>query len=701
MRRSGHSTAIVRLPVAVFLCLQPVPTLAASSDAFTSPPLTARLVAASEGIARETGEFSAGLHLRLNEGWKTYWRSPGEVGIPPSLDWSASRNVSDVAFLWPAPLRFTAFGIENFGYEHEVVFPLRVRLASAGRPATLSTRVNLLACSDICVPLQFRLTLDLPSSTGIDAYAAELIGAYARRIPQTGAGFGLTASTAHIDPSRNALVVAVEGRRQFRTPDVFPELGPGSAFGKPDIRLSKDRRSLWARFPILALARKPPPLEVTVTDGLRAASFRPDRADAAPPPPYLTGAPTPSAETLLWIALLAALGGLVLNAMPCVLPVLSIKVASAIRMGGHSPSRIRAGFAVTALGVLSFMWLLAAGTLAARAAGLSVGWGLQFQNPYFLGLMILVVAVFAANLLDLFEINLPASWHTRLAGADKAPGLTGNFLTGAFAAVLATPCSAPFVGTAIAFALTGRAVDIVVIFTALGVGLALPYLLFALRPSWIRAMPAAGRWMNWLKLLLGVLLTLTAAWLVSVLAAVGGFLTVTATATAVAAVIVILSIRRRLRLRRIASLIILVAALPVVAIYSGTPVSNSPGRAAGWIAFDRTAIAREISRGNVVFVDVTADWCLTCKANKSLVLDRDPVRGLFASSRVIAMRADWTRPDDTISRYLSRFGRYGIPFNAVYGPSAPEGIALPELLTTATVLDALNKAAGRTIARAD
>ncbi|MEQ9039095.1 MAG: protein-disulfide reductase DsbD family protein [Silicimonas sp.] len=683
----------VLLALAILLVLPSQYGFAASSDEFSSTSVTARLISAENGVSPDTRSISAGLHLELSKGWKTYWRSPGEVGIPPSIDWAGSENIENVEFLWPAPERFTAFGIENFGYSDEVVFPLRITLADPGAPVRLKAGVNVLTCSTVCVPEDFELQLALPRASGIDADAATLISAYAGRVPDEGAASSISVETAYLDGEMSALTLTARSDRPFGEPDVFPELGKGTAFGKPDIRLGEGGRLLWARLPILSAADDPPPLDVTVTDGDRAATWMPALSDKAAAPPFTLDRVLPGLADLAWIAAIAFLGGLILNVMPCVLPVLSIKLSSAMKAHGQSRQRVRAGFAVSAFGVLAFMWVIAAGTLAARGIGMTVGWGLQFQNPVFLALMAVILVVFSANLFGLFEISLPSAAHTRLAKAGGGRGYVGDFATGAFAAVLATPCSAPFLGTAVAFALAGRPIDIVVVFTALGLGLALPYLIVAAFPGMVVRMPRAGRWMIWLKIVLGLALLATAAWLFWVLGGVAGTRSVWAVSATSGGIVAILSLPRMSSvLRGSAALILTIVALTLsgLLLQSDEPTDRV---AANWTAFERAAIARHVSQGDIVFVDVTADWCLTCKANKTLVLDREPVASALRAPGVIAMQADWTRPDEVISRYLESFDRYGIPFNVVYGPGAPEGIVLPELLTAKVVMQALQDAA--------
>ncbi|MCB1469498.1 MAG: thioredoxin family protein [Rhizobiaceae bacterium] len=665
---------------------------AAESESFANPAVEARLITAENGVGPDAASISAGLHLRLGKDWKTYWRSPGEVGLPPTIDWTGSENVAETNFLWPAPKRFTAFGIENFGYQDEVVFPIRITLSEPGGPTRLNARVSLLICSTVCVPQDFALSLTLPRASGIDKDAATQISTYAARVPDDGTDSGIGIETAHLDASMTALTVTARSDVPFEAPDIFPELGEGTAFGKPDVRLGQGDRLVWARLPVLAAAPDLPELQITVTDGSRAATLQPALSDAPPEPPFSIAAVVPGMGELAWIAAIAFLGGLILNVMPCVLPVLSIKLSSAITSAGQSPARIRTGFAISALGVLAFMWVLAAATLGARALGLTVGWGLQFQSPVFLAIMFVVLVVFAANLFGLFDIALPTSWQTRLARAGGGKGYGGDFATGAFAAILATPCSAPFLGTAVAFALAGRSIDIAVIFTALGLGLSLPYVIIAAFPHLVGRLPRPGQWMIVLKIVLGLALAGTAAWLFWVLTGVAGQWTAVWVGALSLSGVALLSLRRVPGMARVLGAAVLSVVSVALAGYLSDADKSTAVAGTEWAEFDRSAIARHISIGQVVFVDVTADWCLTCKANKALVLDRDPVVSRLRGSGVIAMQADWTRPSETISRYLESFGRYGIPFNAVYGPGAPDGVVLPELLSSEAVLEALSDA---------
>ena len=660
--------------LALLLLLLAQPLQAATSDPVAGHAVTARLIAAEDAVSG--GTLSAGLDLRLRDGWKTYWRSPGAVGLPPEIDWSGSENVADVALAFPAPTRFAAFAIENYGYRDEVVYPLAVTLERPGAPVRLRLRAQLLACAEICVPETVELALDLPAGGGIDADSAARLADWIARVPGTD-GFALDA--VHLDD--DALTLRATAQRRLAAPQVFPEHGPYAAFGPPDIRLSGDGRTIWARLPVLGPGEGA--LDLTLVDGDAAATLQADALAAAAPAP-----PTVGRGGLMSAIAAALLGGLILNAMPCVLPVLSIKLASALQARDRGPAQVRAGFLAAAAGVLGFFALLAFVVVALRAGGVVLGWGVQFQQPAFLAAMVVLMTLFAVNLFGFFDISLPSGAQTAMGRAGGRAGLWGDVATGAFAAVMATPCSAPFLGGAVAYALTRGAGETVAVFLAMGLGLAAPYLAVAARPSLVRRLPRPGAWMGALKAGLGTLVLIAAVWLLWVLVGAAGVRSAAAVAAIAAATMLALAVWRRPVALAPAGL----AAAIVAALAIPAGPAAAPSVEAGWQIFDAARIARDVAAGEIVFVDVTADWCLTCKANKSLVLNRDPVRA--ALDRVTALRADWTRPDAAIAAYLATFDRYGIPFNAVYGPGAPDGIALPEVLTDGAVL-AVIEAAGR------
>jgi len=698
--------------VALFflLLLLPLPRQAlAAEGAWAEQPMAkARLVAATDAVGQETS-LAFGLELQLEDGWKTYWRSPGDAGIPTSLDWSGSSNVAALAFLWPAPIRFTLFGLETYGYEREVVFPLVVTPVRPGEPVKLRAQVTYMVCEEVCVPFDEQLSLALPAGAATPGPEGYRIDSFRARVPGAGDRVGLALEQATLSGTIDAplLTLRASSRIPFQAPDLIVEGPPGYGFKAPTVTLSADRLGATLAVPVTLGPQVNRPLEgaaltLTLIDGRRAmeggltpAGELAAAAAGATLPVALEPADWP---TLLRMLGLALLGGLILNLMPCVLPVLSLKLLSVVGQGGRERRAIRIAFLASSAGILVAFLALAGLVIGLRAGGLAVGWGLQFQAAPFLALMAVIVTLFAGNLLGFFEVPLPGA-VARLGerGAGEGPrheSLRGHFATGLLATLLATPCSAPFLGTAVGFALAHGPGEILAIFAALGLGLALPYLLVAALPGLAQRLPRPGLWMRRLRQVLALLLLATAGWLVSVLWQAAGEAVALGVTLALLLLLLLLALRRRGGLRALATAAAVAVALAGVALPLALPGRGTTAAPQeGWVAFDAAAIPGLVAEGRRVFVDVTAEWCVTCLANKQLVLDQASVQALLAADDVVAMRADWTRPDPAINAYLERFGRFGIPFNVVYGPAAPQGLPLPELLTERAVTDALAKAA--------
>lgn len=651
-------------------------------------PVEARLVASVTGTG-DLATLPIGLDLRLEPGWKTYWRSPGDAGFAPRLDWSGSHNLKSAELGYPAPYRFSILGFETAGYDTAVMLPISATPEQPGQPVNLRLSAELLVCSTVCIPQTVTLALDLPAGEATPAPSANDIARAQAAIPTDGRVAGL--EVVRVGTEGRILEVELVGRETLISPDIFVETAPPVPFVQPERQFSDDDRRVVLRLAYpqsIDLAGRP--LTLTITDGVRAAEVK------VVAEPGLASAP----QGLWAMIALALLGGLILNLMPCVLPVLSLKLLSVIKQGGKSPGSLRAGFLASAAGIITSFLLLAGGLLLVKAAGGMVGWGIQFQQPLFLGFMTLLVTLFAANLWGLFEVPLPRGLADRLSGGTAGDGnsIAGNFATGMFATLLATPCSAPFLGTAVGFALARGPVEVLAIFAALGVGLAAPYLLVALFPALARILPRPGRWMITLRHILGGALLLTALWLLSVLTAQLGSAGVVVVASLLGLVLLVLLLGRTLGKTLVRGLVTVLALASLAVPMLWQPPQREAGvttAKGSWVPFDQSAIATQVSAGRVVFVDVTADWCITCQANKRLVLDGGVIAARLADTgTLMAMQADWTRPDEGIARYLASYGRYGIPFNIVYGPGAPAGIILPELLTEAAVLDALNRAGG-------
>ena len=404
---------------------------------------------------------------------------------------------------------------------------------------------------------------------------------------------------------------------------------------------------------------------------------------------------------LAGVLALGLLGGFILNVMPCVLPILSLKLIGLLQQAGQSRRAVVFGSLATAGGIVASFWALAALAIAARATGELIGWGIQFQNPTFVTFLTLVVVLFCLNLWGLFEVPLPAAL-ARAGAVDGGEGVVGHFATGLFATLMATPCSAPFLGTAVGFGLSQNSFMIVATFTAIGVGMSLPYLMLAAFPRSLSWMPKPGAWIMQLKVIMGFLLAGAAVWLLYVLGSQvsperlafieGGLLVV--------ALFVFLTrfAEGRVARRRFAQVGVAAGIGATLLLSAGaaapTSARHSTGRIA-WTDFDRGRAEALASQGTLVFVDVTADWCFTCKANERLVLETEQVAAAFTAHGVVPMRADWTNRNDEIASLLAEYGRYSIPFYLLYRPDDDPHL-FSELLTKRAVVEAVSSSSRRT-----
>ncbi len=667
-----------------------------------------RLIAATTAVG-DSNDLVFGLHFKMAEGWKVYWRSPGDAGYPPEIDWQGSTNLSRAEMQWPRPHRFVVLGLETVGYKKEVVYPLHIKTKQTGQPLSLKAHVRFLTCADICVPVETDLSLTLPEGTAEASEYARLINKFESQVPHRKQTLGINLEKAEMAVEQDGKTATLRlhlssNSQPFQSPDVLVEGPLELAFFKPDTKLSADQTGVLFDIPldgVQFLEKKFDQYDYTlsVMDGERAIELTTKVTPATAPLPAPEGFASPgqqplNALSLVSILALAVLGGLILNLMPCVLPVLSLKVLGLVSHGGNSPRTVRLSFLASSGGIVFSFWVLAGALIAMKLAGASIGWGIQFQQPLFLIALLLVVILFACNMWGFFEINLPG-WLSGIGERSAhVHGLAGHFLTGAFATLLATPCSAPFLGTAVGFALVRGPWEIFMVFTALGLGLALPYLMISLFPKLATLLPKPGPWMVILRKVLALALLATALWLLSILWVQIGNNSVVILAVLLGLLVGTLYLAPRLKHFAKALAVLLVIGTFTVPSFTEQNAATPAEVETLWTKFDLAKIDSLIAKGHIVFVDVTADWCLTCKVNKNLVLYQGNTFEALSSPKVIAMKADWTKPDETIAAYLASFKRFAIPFNAVYGPKAPKGILLPELLDEDTVLKAIKQAGG-------
>lgn len=670
-----------------------------------------RMLSRSRSIAPTQNEMWVALDIKLNKDWKTYWRTPGKVGQSLSIDTEGSENIDSYEINWPAPIRFESFEIESNGYKGNVVIPIKLKLKKPGQPVKLKFYVDFFVCGKTCIPYDGELSLTIKKGVGQSSVYTQLIDVAIAKTPKKKSKtdhFEIL-STA-LDTTKKKLYVEFKIIGQKENPNliipetienVFVEGGEDLFFEKPSFQYLSQNK-LRVTFDVEMDEEDPELLigrDVTVTAIGRGDAIETKRT-LIPPAPMQT-------QNFFIIMGLAVIGGFILNFMPCVLPVLSIKLISVIEHIGQEKRKTRIGFLVSSLGILFSFWLLASITVSLKLFGSTVGWGTQYQEPVFLIIMIIILIIFACNLWGLFEIILPHKMNNGLNSlfAPHKESMSSHFVSGALATLLATPCSAPFLGTAVGFALSQGIFEIYIIFTMLGIGLAIPYILVAIVPNIASLLPRPGSWMLALRRVLGVFLFITALWFLSVLVAEIGLIpTLILSSSFFIGILFLWYVRIATKGSEnyYGTLSVVSGFFILFLIYSITFQKPEVQRVEGiWIPFNDKQVEKLVNQGELVFVNVTADWCITCKVNERLVLSQSTLIERFKKENVIAIRADWTNQDEKIAEYLARFDRFGIPFNIVYGPAAPQGLILPELLSATDVLEALSKASGERLQWSD
>jgi len=654
--------------------------------------------------------FTVGLMLRMAPGWHTYWKFSGDAGLPTEIKWKLPPGWKVGDIQWPIPLKTIDPGdIETYGYENEVLLmqeitpPAKIDSSSAN----LSAEANWLVCEKICIPGGATLQLDLPVSSTSQAGNTDVFAHYRRLLPQNLLG----PDGARVDWSRVGselrLKVTSETLAKYKAVDFFPLPGQETITGHPAVQ-SRNKDEIVFRVPLESASK-----DLSSMPGLVVFAQQPNGDDRAAW--QITSAPAVSASRpapahgIVMFLLFGFLGGLILNLMPCVLPVISLKIFGFVQQAGQSRQKIfRSGIAFT-IGIFAWFIALAVLLIVLKGAGRDVTWGgFQFTNPYFVLVLSVVVLVFALNLFGVFEISLPQSVTRNLLSTSERKDLLGSFFQGVFATILATPCTAPFLGTALGFAFTQSAAIILVMFIAVAAGMSAPYLLLSAQPAWLRFLPRPGVWMVHVKQFMGFLLLATLLFLLYVVGAQRGlegaiwascFLLVISVACWMKGAFVVPTAPAVKRIIVLALMLLLVGGSGAYFIgdkFQSAKIASADSQIRGdWQLFTPERLQTELEQGRTVFVDFTAAWCLTCKFNEASVLEARDVREAFQRHGIVKFKADWTNGDPVITKLLQQFGRPGVPLYVLYPAKNEEPIVFPEVLTKSMVLEKLETVARR------
>lgn len=693
----------------------------AASDSADAPHVHVRLVVVPQALTQGQSAH-AGLYFKLEQGWHVYWLNAGDAGEPPHMHWTLPAGITAGPLQFPAPQRLPLGPLMDYGYEDEVLFPLSIDVAKTAKtgPAVLHAKVDWLVCRATCIPGKAELevtrnvTAQAQSAPGPDAglydrfegrLPKSMPAGYRAEFALTQQGFALQVKTGQRE-TEAAFFPAEQGILDNPALQPLTPLTDGAlVLLKKDAGLTANPAELKGVLELsggraFILRAKPGEIDAALLRSAVAAASATGQTSLATVPAQTMPVQRASSSVhdSLWkISVLAFLGGVLLNLMPCVFPVLFLKGLALVRSGSEERHLLRRhGFVYTAGIVVSF-WVLVGVLLSLRAAGSVLGWGFQFQSPVFLELMAALLFFLGLSLAGQFEMGLSLTSAGGSLAAQQ--GYAGSFFTGVLAVIVATPCTGPFMAAAIGYALAQPAAVTFAVFTALALGLAAPYVALTLQPAWTRILPRPGAWMDVLKQATAVPIFATVIWLAWVLAQAYG-------AGLLAALLVcflLLAIAGwflgRWQTRRWATVVagLLLLAVVLLSIYapqklaSETAPSAQSTSKAGWEPWSQDAVSRYQSEGRPVFVDFTASWCLSCQVNERVALDQPEVQQAFAEHHVALLRADWTRHDEAITQALTALGRDGVPAYVLYVPGQSSPTILPQVLTPGIVMVALSE----------
>ena len=703
-----------------------MPAFGASSSA-SAAHLRVDLMVPGSSLYSDAQGNLAGLYFKLDPGWHVYWENAGDAGEPPTIHWTLPKGVTAGPLEFPAPQRLPVGPLMDYGYPDDVMFPFKLHVAPGAQagPAVLDAQVNWLVCSSVCIPGKAELQITrnvVPGAAPPTAATPPLFQRFLSQTPKplpagdkavfqtTPVGFRLAVHTG-----RRETEAAFFPSDQSVVDNPAPQLIEPTAQGlvltlKKDLNISGNPAHLngvlelsgGRNYQIAAMPGKVAALPAgSVSSFGSVGNERPSSAGTAAVP---ASSPASPLGGFLSIVGLAFLGGLLLNLMPCVFPVLFLKGLALVNSGAEERHKLRAhGFVYTAGIVVSF-WALVAALLGLRAAGATLGWGFQFQSPVFLFLLDGLFFFLGLSLAGQFEIGLSLT----SAGGSLAArqGYAGSFFTGVLAVVVATPCTAPFMAAAIAYALAQPIFITFAVFTALALGLASPYVALTLQPAWTRWLPKPGAWMDVLKQGVSLFMFGTVIWLTWVVAQAYGANTLLVLLSSLLLVAVAGWFLGRWPARRWATGAAVAVLLAVIGLAvagqrvagQGTTATSQATASAGgpavanvWQPWSPQAVSQSLTQGRPVFVDFTASWCLSCQVNERVALSRAEVMRAFHSANVALLKADWTRQDAAITKALAALGRDGVPVYALYTPGQSTPQLLPQVLTPGIVIDALAK----------
>ena len=623
-----------------------------------------------------------GLEYQMEPGWKTYWKSPGDGGFAQNISWKNSSNINNIKILWPTPIEFEILGLNSLGYQDKVIFPLEIEIENELQDIILDLHINYLICKEVCIPGDARIFLDIPAGekkiTDNYFYVEQALSKLPEKDFSRSYLKNINANVFEGD-KLSTIQLQIESEKSFFNPEIFLHTPFGLPVVQNTISYSANNKLIIAEFYFNKelISEDSFPLEVVLKDAnhnfIQLLSVE-----------MANNIPNAKMDTFIFYALISLLAGLILNVMPCVFPILSIKLLSVFTT---ERTTARISFLTVAAGIVTSFLLLGLFFLTLQYLNFSIAWGMQFQQPYFLIFITLIIFLFMMNMFGQFEINLPHTLSNLTVIGSNNKFFLKDFFNGFFATLMATPCSAPFVGTAITAAFTQNYMTGMSIFLFMGIGMSLPYLVFALFPKLIKFLPKPGKWMIYVKYFLGLLLFATVIWLSNILLSFFNFYFLF---LSFSLLLIIIYLRKIPLFKNTITLVVLIfiffsSSLQLFQQQLSTENDKD------WINFFTVDVNQLVEQDKIIFLDITADWCATCQFNKINVLNSNTIIQEFKENNVTLIRADWTRPNEKINIFLEKYDRFGIPFNAFFSKNFPNGILLSELLSEKELVEAINK----------
>ena len=627
-------------------------------------------------------ELLIGLEYEMDPGWKTYWKSPGDGGFAQNISWENSANINNLEVLWPTPEKFQILGLTSLGYENNVIFPLKLEINDESQNTFVNLQVNFLICKDICIPGDARVFLEIPSGNKELTDNFFIMERSLSFLPEhnfDSSYINNVNASIYKDNDNSLIKIIAETDKSFFNTNIFLHTPFGLPVVKNSLVYSNNNKLITAEFKYAKdlISKEQFPIEIIVQDENHNFINMLDVQVKNILPPVKAN------NNYIYFILISLLAGLILNVMPCVFPILSIKLMSVF---SSDQKNARVSFFTTAFGIIFSFILLGLVFLFLQYFKFSISWGMQFQQPYFLLFITLVIFLFMMNMFNQFEINLP-SRVSNFSLLNNNNLYLKDFFNGFFATLMATPCSAPFVGTAITAAFTQNYLIGINIFLFMGIGMSSPYLLVATFPKLVNFLPKPGKWMIYVKYFLGLLLLATVIWLSNILL---NFFSLSFLILSLI-LFLILSYRKKIPyFKNIFTIVILLGIfyLPSVKSFQNNPALKYDER---WLNFFEVDINQLVNKDEVIFLDITADWCATCQFNKVNIINSNKIIKLFEENNILLIRADWTRPNKKVNVFLEKYERFGIPFNAFFSKNFPNGILLSELLSEKEILETINK----------